>query len=121
MANRVFPAALAAIQDSQYFETDYEDKSIKGEVDGGYLNVRPRHTRRPRRTFKTGFTEISQEHKELLESFYDEVGCYLKFDYTDPTSGKLFTVRFDKPFAAKYKGIGKTRLWNIQEVVLKEV
>ena len=121
MATKVFPEELAKLQDSQFFKVELEDKAIKGESEGGYIHARPRHTRRPRRTFTTGYTEISQVAKEQLFAFYDQVGTFDKFVYTDPTSGSSHEVRFDKPFSAKYKGIGKTALWTIQDVVLKEV
>lgn len=121
MADKAFPASLAKIQDSQYFSIELEDKGLKGEVEGGYTHTRPRHTRPPRRTFKTGFTEISQEQLQTLLDFYDLVGTYQKFNYTDPTSGKVYELRFDKPFSPKYKGIGKTKLWTITDIVLKQV
>lgn len=121
MATKTFPAVLADIQDSQFFQIDLEDKTLKGEVEGGYTHARPRHTRKPRRTFKTGFTEITQAQMELLVSFYDDVGGYTKFNYTNPTTGVVHEVRFDKPFGLKYKGIGATKLWNITDIVLKEV
>lgn len=120
-ADHTFPASLAEIQDSQYFNIELEDKGLKGEVEGGYTHTRPRHTRPPRRTIKTGFTEISQEQKEVLFDFYDLVGTYSKFNYTDPTSGKVYEVRFDKSFGAKYKGMGTTKLWTIADIVLKQV
>lgn len=116
-----FPAALAEIQDSQFFGMDLEDKALKGEVEGGYTHTRPRHTRPPRRTIKTGFTEITQQQWQMLLDFYDLVGTYQKFSYTDPTSGKLYEVRFDKPFSGKYKGIGATKLWTVADIVLKQV
>lgn len=123
MANAVFPAALAEIQDSKYFQIELEDKGIKGEVEGGYTHTRPRHTRKPRRTLKTGFTEITHEQKNLLMAFYDQVGTYTKFDYADPTEdgNVVYQVRFEKPFTLKYQGIGKTKLWTITDIVLKEL
>ena len=120
MTNPVFPADLAAIQDSKYFQVDLEDKAIKGEVEGGYVHARPRHTRRPRRTFKTGFTELSQTQFDALVAFYDLVGTYAKFEYLNPATGEQFTVRFGKPFTGKYAGMGLTRLYNVTEIELKE-
>lgn len=121
MADKSFPASLAPIQDSQYFQIELEDKAVKGEVEGGYVHIRPRHTRRPRRTFKTGFTELTQAQWEALVAFYDEVGTYTKFDYVNPTDNQSFEVRFNKPFSGKYKGMGPTRLWNVTDIELKEV
>lgn len=121
MATITFPVNLAAIQDSQHFGIDYEDKGLKGETDGGYVLSRPRHTRPPRKTFKTGFTEITQAQMNELEAFYEQVGTYLKFNYTHPVKKTVHEVRFGKNFSAKYKGIGSTSLWNITDIELKEV
>lgn len=121
MADKTFPASLAEIQDSQYFQIELEDKGLKGEVEGGYTHTRPRHTRKPRRSFKTGFTEITQAQMQTLLDFYDLVGTYDKFNYTDPTTGAVYEMRFDKPFSPKYKGVGTTKLWTITDVVLKQV
>lgn len=120
MSYPAFPAALAKIQDSKYFGFTLEDKSIKGEVDGGYVLARPRHTRRPRRTFKTGFTDISQAEVDLLVEFFEEVGCYSKFTYIDPATGRDYLVRFNKPFNAKYTGMGSTRLYTVSDIELVE-
>jgi len=121
MANPVFPVALAAIQDSKYLTIEYEDKAVKGEVEGGYTHTRPRHTRRPRRKFTTGFTEITQAEFNLLEAFYDQVGTYTKFDWTNPATGEVFVVRFDKQLKAKYEGMGPTRLYTLTSIELQEV
>lgn len=120
MTTPVFPAALAQLQDSKYFGITPEDKTIKGESEGGYVHTRPRHTRKPRLTFKTGFTEISQQQKDQLLAFYEQVGGYTKFLYIDPTSSLTYTVRFSKPLSFKYAGIGPTRLWNVADIELTE-
>lgn len=117
----IFPVSLAQLQDSKHFGLGIEDKTLKGEVDGGYTHARPRHTRKPRRTFKTGYTEITQSEFEELLGFYDEVGGYTKFSYTDPTTGIVYVVRFGKPFTPKYTGIGPTKLWTITDIELAEV
>lgn len=116
-----FPAVLAAIQDSQYFQIELEDKGIKGEADGGYVHVRPRHTRKPRRTFKTGFTELTQDQYQILLDFYDLVGTYTKFAYVNPTTLVVHEVRFNKAFSGKYKGMGGRHLWNVTDIELIEV
>lgn len=118
---KAFPAALAKVQDSQYFQIEVEDKGLKGEADGGYVHVRPRHTRKPRRTFKTGFTELTQVEYQALLDFYDLVGTYTKFAYVNPTTGVTHEVRFNKAFTGKYKGMGGRHLWNVTDIELIEV
>ena len=121
MPNPVFPPSLAPLQDSKYFKIDLEDKGLKGEVDGGYVNARPRHTRKPRKTFKTGFTELTQTQMDTLEAFFELVGTYSKFDYTHPIKGTVHQVRFDKGLTMTYQGAGLLRLWTVSEIELKEV
>lgn len=120
MTTVTFPAAIARLQDSKYFGLAPEDKTIKGESEGGYVHARPRHTRKPRLTFKTGFTELTQGQKDELLTFFEQVGCYAKFLYIDPTSSVQYTVRFAKPLSFKYAGIGPTRLWNVTDIELTE-
>lgn len=56
-----------------------------------------------------------------LVAFYEQVGGYTKFKYTDPTTEVVYEVRFGKGFSPKYKGVGHTKLWNVTDIELKEV
>lgn len=120
MPDPIFPAHLAKLQDAKYFKIASEDNAVKGETEGGYVAARPRHTRRPRRTFITGFTDI--KHAEYLEiqTFFDQVGTWRVFDYVDPTTLVTHKVRFEKPIECKYTGMGIAKLWTLAEVTLKE-
>ena len=64
---------------------------------------------------------ITQDQMNILEAFYELVGTYSKFGYTNPATGTTHEVRFNKNFTAKYKGMGPTRLWNITDIELIEV
>ena len=119
-SNIDFPAALAARQDSAHFKVEREDKTIRGSMEGGYEHTRPRHTRRNRRIFTTGFTDISQAEFEALEDFYDQVGGHTNFNWVNPTNGENFVVRFEKPIAGKYIGAGGNHRYEVINVRLKE-
>ena len=120
MVDPVFPVELASEQDSSKFQVEQEDNAVKGETEGGYVFTRRRNTRRPRRTFTTGFTDISQALQEKLETFYDLVGTHTPFVYTNPATGKTFRVRFTAGPKYQYTGMGKTRLWSVASLTLKE-
>jgi hypothetical protein len=120
MADAVFPARLAKIQDSKFWSVEQEDNAIKGETDGGYINARPRHTRRPRMTFTTGYTDIA--HADYLQAiaFYNLVGTWKVFTYVDKTTGVTHRVRFDKPPKWTYAGAGVAKIWTSASITLKE-
>uniref|UniRef100_A0AAU6W0F5 Phage tail protein n=1 Tax=Pseudomonas phage Nican01 TaxID=3138540 RepID=A0AAU6W0F5_9CAUD len=120
MADAVFPAAMAKEQDSKYFAVEQEDNAIKGETDGGYINARPRHTRRPRKTFTTGWTDVSHATYLIAQAFYDEVGTWKVFTYVDRTTGVTYRVRFDKPPKWAYSGMGVAKIWSCTAATLKE-
>jgi hypothetical protein len=113
MANPSFPAGLAAIQDSKFYDVSQEDVGMKTPLDGGYVASRPRHTRTPRKTFTSGFTSMTNAQKIQLQAFYDTVkGSSLVFDWIDPPSGTVYTVRFTGELKIKYVGLGPTKLWD---------
>jgi len=108
-------------EDAAKFGFDSEDVGMRSEMDGGYVLTRPRHTRKPRRTFKTGFTGISQANFNTFLTFWEEHGTYKAFNYTVPISGEIVNVRLQKKPTWAYKGIGQTFLWDIDEIYLEEV
>ena len=75
--------------------------------------------------FTTGFTDISNEDKAVLEQFYriDTRGGTLAFNWVDPTTSETILVRFKpkSPISFDYAGIGSNMRWNAPEIVLEEV
>lgn len=108
-------------QDSEQFGFEQEDTGMRTEMEGGYVLTRPRHLRTPRRTWKTGFTNLSDWEKGVIETFYNTYGTYKSFTYTLPTTTTVVTVRFKQPMKYDYKGFGKNLRWNITDVYLEEV
>lgn len=116
------PDAMTVKEDSSKFSYELDDDTVRTEMDGGYEMTRPRTTRAPRREFTTGFTDISQSDKELLEAFYlaRRAGAD-SFTYTDFTSQIEYTVRFKSKMKFSYSGFGSARLWNVDNVQLRQV
>lgn len=113
MTNPVFPK-MDKDMDSSLYAVEQEDKSLKTQMDGGYVVSRAKHTRKPRKTFKIGYTALLAPDKGRLMDFYDIVDCSLIFDWFDPPTQKTYQVRFAAPPAYNYKGIGYTQLWDVQ-------
>lgn len=120
MVDAVFPVNLAKVQDSKFFTVEQEDNAVKGDTEGGYVNARPRHTRRPRKTFTTGYTCISHAHYLEAIAFYEVVGTWKVFTYVDKTTGVTYRVRFDKPPKWTWNGIGIAKIWTSAAITLKE-
>lgn len=112
---------LAAKQDSAKFGFEQEDVGIRSEMEGGYVLTRPRHTRNPRRTWKTGFTDLSNTDKETFEAFYNTNGTHTAFSYDLPVLATTVNVRFRSPPRYSYKGYGANLRWDIDDIYLEEV
>lgn len=108
-------------QDAKYFATSQEDVAIIGSMEGGYDTARPRTTRKPRKMWVTGFTEITNAQKIALDAFYDTVGKYGLVTWTHPVSGVVYTVRITEWPEAKYAGHGPYVAWDYAPIKLKEV
>lgn len=112
---------LSKGEDSEFFSVEYEDKAVTTEMDGGYKGTRPRHTRRPRRTWTTGYTDLSQADIELLEGFINTHGTYLIFDYVVPTTEEEVRVRLQELPQPKYVGKGGNHRWDVPAFKIEEV
>lgn len=112
---------LPTKQDASKYGFEQEDVGIRSEMEGGYVLTRPRHTRTPRRTWKTGFTNLSDADKVTFENFVASVGTYNAFDYNLPVSGTLVNVRLKAIPKYEYAGFGTNMRWNINDIMLEEV
>lgn len=108
------PAGMSAGQDSKHFTVTQQDNSVSTTTEDGYVVSRPRSTRLPGREFSTGFTEISNADKALLEAFWQSVkGNADIFTWDDPTTGQTLNVRFKGQADYRYVGIGGNHQWNV--------
>lgn len=113
MTNPVFPT-LAKDQDSKFYEIMQEDSGMVTKMEGGYVVSRAKHTRAPRKTFKTGYSSILNADRVLLMNFYATVrGSSVVFNWTDPIENVVYAVRFASQPVFKYVGMGVAQLWDV--------
>ncbi|MFT4064270.1 hypothetical protein [Paraburkholderia sp.] len=114
MTTPLFP--LADLQDSSKYQVSQENQALASSMDGGYVMTRPRHTRQPRKTYQSGFANLTESQKNTLQAFFDSVfGGSVIFNWTNPTDGTIKAVRFttDTTLAFSYTGVGTTRLYDV--------
>lgn len=101
-------------QDSKKYSIEVEDPSIRSELEGGYVASRPRHTRRPRRTWSVGYTYISPADKKLITDFYDAVhGGSNIFTWLNTEDGQTYYVRFKGVINEKPSGRMNYPRWDL--------
>ena len=118
-----FPTTnLAGLEDSKYFSESSNDPAQRVEVDGGYTLTRPRYTRTPRKTWTTGFTDLTDTEKNEFQTFWDQKrGGSDQFTYLNPANSVTYTVRFAGQPKIKYTGMGPLRRWDISNITLEQV
>lgn len=107
-------------QDQTKYNLSLEDTGLRSQMEGGYVITRPRHTRKPRRTLKTGWTGLLQKDFDTFYAFYLTKGTYSGFTYKLKHVNEIINVRFKEPPTFNYDGVGVTKLWNI-EITLEEI
>lgn len=113
---------FTAKEDSEYFGEEPVDRTIRAEMEGGFVQTRARFTRR-KLIFSTGWTDIPHAQKVIFDAFMDSMRDGAgSFSYIHPVSADVFVVRFASPLPQpKYAGIGGFHRWNIPNVKLEEV
>ena len=114
MTALTYPTLPSATKpDSSKYSMSIEDTAISDETEGGYTITRPRHTRKPRRSWVIGYSFIGAADKAAIEAFYDTcLGASRIFNWTDPESLTLYQVRFKGNLQFSYMGRGATRRWD---------
>lgn len=105
---------------SRYYKPMYEDNVKRNDTSGGYEFTRPQFTRKPRKTFKTGFVEVNAADFDIFEKFYEKYQQSRSFTWYNQATGTNHTVRINAIPDVTYVGAGSRPLYNI-EVELKEV
>jgi hypothetical protein len=94
MAEYQFPTLSKA--PSVAIERDFEDPTIRDEMENGLVSTRPRWSR-VRRAFRVPYVGISPNDAQLIEDFIQEMkGGSGAFVFTLPDTGESVTVRFAK-------------------------
>lgn len=110
-----FPVFPTLSQDpvSDEYEVEFEDPSIKTDLEGGYVSSRPRHTRKPRQTWMIKFVLLNQADKVTLQNFYNSVmGGSAIFTWVNPEDKVTYYARFKEPLKFGYKQMGQTKQFN---------
>lgn len=118
-----FPTVtLAGLEDSKHFTESSADPAKRYEMDGGYTVTRPRYTRLPRKTWTTGFTDLTDAEKNNFVAFWEsKKGGSDSFTYLNPADATEYTVRFKGMPKIKYTGMASLRRWDITEITLEQV
>lgn len=99
--------------DTKKFSQELEDPSMRTDMDGGYVVSRAKHTRKPRKTWGCGYTQINNTDKAALEAFWETVrGGSTIFQWANPQDEVTYMVRFKGPIRFVYVGVGLTQLWD---------
>jgi len=115
-------ATLAGLEDSKHFTEDSADPAARFEMEGGYTSTRPRYTRLPRKTWTTGFSDLTDAQKNSHTAFWDTyMGGSNSFIYLNPANATEYTVRFKGKPKITYVGMASLRRWEITGIVLEQV
>jgi phage-related protein len=114
------PIGMVEGQDAGYYNLSLEDSTIRNSTDGGYDLARARNTRLPKKTFRTGFTEMNQSDFELFTDFWNIHTGAVIFTWLNPVDAVTRSVRFEDAPRISYVGVGAFAKYNV-EVTLKEV
>lgn len=73
--SEIFPgASLSMPPDAKFYDVEVENPAIRTEFEGGYVASRTRHRRsRLRRTFTTGYNNLDDLDRVVLEDFWNLV------------------------------------------------
>jgi phage-related protein len=109
------PVGMLNGEDSAKFSIDLGDNTVSSKMEDGYEISRPRSTRRPRKKYNSGFTDISDAERVLIENFYEQEAAATAnaFSWTEPTSQQELIVRFAERIKFEYVGYGANHRWNL--------
>ena len=109
-------------EDSSKYSESSESNAISEKTESGYTITRARFKQLRRRTFETGFTNLTEAEKLELQDFEEEVGGTITpFYWRNPQSLELILVQFMGPLNFDYSGSGATRRWDVSGIKLREV
>ena len=103
----VFPSL--AVTPSLPIPRKRRENTIKSESEAGYVQSRPRFTRKPSDFGPLDYQPLTAAEKDLIKALEDQVGCSGLFDWTMPVEATVHSVRFKEP--PVYKLVGPD-LWS---------
>lgn len=78
-----------------------QDSTISTTSDANYKHTRPRTTRMIR-TWTYAWNCVKPDVFAKLMSFWNQVGTFQQFEWTDPMDNETHIVRFAEPFEWQY-------------------
>lgn len=125
MASLEFPN-LSRKPDGETYGVSSPNPSKEGnDTDGGYWMTRPKYTRKPPRSFKFKFTDLSQADHDALLDFWETKakGSSVAFLWRNPADKKQYNVRFGKGMSLTLDrtGYGPINRYDSGEITLTEV
>jgi hypothetical protein len=102
--------------DSSKFQPEKENPAMASKMDGGYVVTRPKHTRKPRRTFTCGFTDFTDAQRADVDAHFDAMhGGSAIFYLIHPISKETIYVRYTTDTTMQWTNAGKglNPLWSV--------
>lgn len=82
----------------------HRDNTLKSEVEAGYVQSRPRYTRKTSEFGPIDYQVLTSAEKDQIQSLFDQVGCSAIFAWIMPIETTTHNVRFKEPPAFKLVG-----------------
>lgn len=109
-------------EDSSKFKQTSVNNAVRDVTEGGYSINRARYKQPRKRLFETGFTNLTDNQKKIIENFEVSVnGTIDPFYWRNPQTKELILVQLVQPLSFVYSGSGKAKRWNIHDIKLREV
>jgi len=89
------PNIAAASDCGESFKFKSEDAVVSTTTDANYKQTRPRATRKIR-TWTYSWNGVSSADFAKLQTFWNSVGRYQAFSWTNPEDSVTYTVRFSQ-------------------------
>lgn len=111
-----FPTLSIKHDSTKYSESRVEGGTVSKQMEGGYNFTRKRYTRKPARSFKIGFTLLTEADRIALVAHFDRVGSHTEFQWKHPTTAEVIYCRYTEKetFSFKYDGTGGNHRWSIE-------
>lgn len=91
------PNISSATNSGDSYKVKSQDSTISTTSDANYKKTRPRTTRMVR-TWTFSWVAMSNEKYALLMDFWNHVGTFQQFEWTNPIDNEVYVVRFAEPF-----------------------
>lgn len=99
--SEIIPRYSRATGCSGSYKMSIADSTISVTTDANYKRTRPRTTRMIR-SWTFAYNALTDEKYDALVAFFETVGKFQSFTFTNPIDDKDYTVRFTSDFSFQY-------------------